>query len=111
MDDERAARIGRNENLFREVNQRIEELGERFGVHETGSFRIVCECGYASCAEPIDLPLVEYRAVRESPVRFFAVRGHEMPEVERVVIERDDYVVLEKLPGTPARVAKEGAPK
>jgi len=108
---ERAVRIGRNENLFREVNQRIEELGDRFGVHETGTFRIVCECGYEECAEPIDLPVAEYRAVRENPRRFFAVRGHEIPDVEQVVIERDNYVVLEKHPGVPAEVAEEGAPE
>ena len=107
----RATRIGQNENLFREVNERIEELGERFGVHETGMFRIVCECGYEQCAEPIDLPVVEYRAVREDPHRFFVVRGHEIPDVERVVLEREEYVVLEKLPGVPAEVAEEGAPR
>ena len=93
------------------MNERIEELGDRFGVHETGMFRIVCECGYGDCAEPIDLPVVEYRAVREDPLRFFAVRGHDIPDVERVVAERENYVVLEKLPGVPAEVAEEGAPE
>lgn len=106
----RAERIGNNENLFREVNARIEELGEKFGVHETGAFRIVCECGNDDCTAPIDLTLSEYRAVRENPVWFFIVPGHEKPDVERVADEHEGYNVVEKLPGEPAEVAKEGYP-
>lgn len=107
----RAGRIGNNENLFREVNARIEELGETFGVHETGSFRIVCECGNDDCTEPIDLTLAEYTAVRENPIWFLIVPGHDRPEVERVVEEREGYNVVEKLPGEPSEVAEEGYPE
>jgi hypothetical protein len=107
----RAERIGNNENLFREVNARIEEVGEQFGVHETGDFRIVCECGLDDCTEPIDLTLGEYTAVRENPIRFLLVPGHELPDVERVVEEREGYNVVEKLPGEPAEVAREGYPE
>ena len=106
----RAERIGNNENLFREVNARIEELGDKFGVHETGTFRIVCECGNDDCTAPIDLTLGEYTAVRENPIWFLLAPDHEQPDVEHVVEEREGYNVVEKLPGEPAQVAQEGYP-
>ncbi len=106
----RTERMGNNENLFREVNARIEELGERFGVHQTGAFRIVCECAQEDCTAPIDLTLGEYTEVRENPIWFLLVPGHERPDVDLVVEEREGYNVVEKLPGEPARVAQEGYP-
>lgn len=107
----RAERIGNNENLFREVNERIEELGERFGIHESGKFRIVCECASEDCAEPIDIVLADYRSARENPRFFLVVPGHVVPEFENVVEDRGDYQVIEKAAGEPARIAEEGARK
>ena len=106
----RAERIGNNENVFREVNTRIEELGETFAVHENGAFRIVCECGNDDCTAPIDLTLDEYETVRENPIWFLIVPGHDKPEVERVIEARAGYDVVEKLPGEPSAVAQEGYP-
>jgi hypothetical protein len=78
---DKATKMGRNELLFRQVNERLRELGEGFSVvAERADF--VCECADESCAEPIQLTLAEYERVRSDPRWFVVVRGHERPEIE-----------------------------
>ena len=47
--DERTRRIGLNEAVFREVNERIEGLAAEFKVGE--GLDLICECGDASCVK------------------------------------------------------------
>jgi hypothetical protein len=102
--DKRGRRVGENENVFREINERLRELGEGFSlVSELAEF--VCECANTSCAERVRIPLSEYERVRSDPKWFLIVQGHEEPEYERVIEERDGYLVVEKLPGGPAGMA------
>ena len=93
-----AARAAKNEGLFREVNERILELEERFGEREPEESRIgfVCECSRAHCTSRIELTTDEYRAVRRDPTRFVVVPGHVDPDYEQVVAETELYVVVEK---------------
>ena len=108
--DERARRIGANEALFRHVNERILEVGERFGDDATVA-DFVCECGDASCAELVALTAAEYEAVRTSPDRFFVVPGHDIADVEDVVERHARYDVVEKHRGEPAAVAAATDPR
>ncbi len=83
----------RTQSLFREVNERIEDVTLEFRVTDT---EILCECANQACAKPIRLMLDEYEAVRRIPTHFIAASGHIVPEIERVVEERDDHIVVEK---------------
>jgi hypothetical protein len=108
--EDRGLRIGQNEVLFREVNERLRELGEGFSiVAEQAEF--ICECGSSSCTEQIRMTLGEYEAVRTDAKRFFVVPGHEIPEYEKIVEEKEGYLVVEKLPGGPAGVAIRDDPR
>jgi hypothetical protein len=90
--DERA---GRNEALFREVNENIAKLEARLpGASET--MPVICECAHADCTTQIEVSLDEYTDVRRHPDRFIVAPGHEEPGVENVVEERRGYVVVEK---------------
>ena len=76
--DDRGLRVGQNEVLFREVNERLRELGEGFSlVAEESQF--VCECGSSACTEQIRMTLAEYETVRSDSKHFFVRRGHELP--------------------------------
>lgn len=108
--NERGKRIGRNEVLFREVNERLRELGESFSV-VTEEAEFVCECGNRSCSEQVRMPLQAYEEIRSDPKRFFAVMGHEEPEYAKVLSEREGYVIVEKLPGGPAGIAIRDDPR
>lgn len=108
--DDRGLRIAENEVLFREVNERLRELGEGFSlVSESAEF--VCECGNGSCTERVPMTLTAYEEVRADPKRFFVIRGHELLEYEKVVEERDDFLVVEKLSGGPAGIAIRDDPR
>jgi hypothetical protein len=104
--DERARKIGLNEAMFREVNERIEGLAETFGLGEQ-PLDLICECGDVSCAQQIRLNGKEYEALRKEPTFFAVYPGHEIPDVEDIVERRDGYDVIRKREGEPARVARE----
>ena len=104
--DERTRKIGLNEAVFREVNERIEDIAESFGLGNQ-TLDLICECGDVSCAQQIRMTGQEYETLREEPT-FFAVHpGHEIPDVEDIVDRRDGYDVIRKREGPPARVARE----
>ena len=102
--------MGENEIVFREVNERLRELGEGFSlVSEVAEF--VCECADTACAERIRMPLSEYEQVRSDPKWFLILKGHEILDYERVVGEHEQYAVVEKLPGGPAGLAIRDDPR
>lgn len=108
--DERGRRVGQNEVLFREVNERLRELGEGFSfVSEQADF--VCECGDGSCTEQIQMSLAAYEEVRADPKRFFVIRGHGESDYEYVVSETERYLIVEKRPGGPAGFAIRDDPR
>jgi hypothetical protein len=106
---ERERRIGRNEEVFRRVNEQIEQINEAFGS-VAGTMTLVCECGDTSCIEQIELTPEEYERLR-SDATWFAIRpGHEIPDVEDVIERGDRYWVVEKHEGDPSDVAREISP-
>jgi hypothetical protein len=108
--DERQERLGRNEALFRVVNERVAGLNEAFAVI-TGDFEIVCECGDATCIQQIVIPTDAYARIRSDPTLFVLAPGHQDATAEAVVDEHDStYVVVRKHPGGPADYAAETAP-
>ena len=90
-----ADRAARNEEVFRSINERIEEGAEQHGVEAPLAFH--CECGRASCLDAIEIaPPVYERVVRER-YRFVLIPGHEDAAIERVVERQPTYVVVEKI--------------
>ena len=91
MDDVTRRRLRRNEELFRRINEEIDE--NRSGDGPVG---YVCECADTACAETIPLAAAEYAAVRAGQRRVVVASGHVVPEIEDVVERRGDHVVVEK---------------
>ena len=87
-------RLGRNQLIFREVNERVREMAN--GAHD-GKTEYLCECGDVTCTGRIEMRLVQYEAVRARPNAFFIIPGHERLEVERVVDTPDGYMIVEKI--------------
>jgi hypothetical protein len=109
---EREQRLARNEALYREVNERVAEVADRFlEVESQTPVSFICECGAATCTEPIVTTLVEYEAIRSEPTRFVVVPGHELPEIETVVERRPGYFVVEKRQQDAQEVARETDPR
>ena len=103
-------RAARNQSLYREVNERIEELNQRFDAALEAGATWVCECADTECSEPMALTLGEYEELRSHPNRFAVLPGHVLETVEQVVDAHDGYVVVEKV-GPAAAIAAELNPR
>jgi hypothetical protein len=108
--DERERRIGLNEAVFREANERIKDLNETFAT-VTDRLILVCECGDGSCAEQLSIPPAAYEELRGDPANFAIVPGHDIPDVERVIAKHGDYDIVRKNEGIPRRVAEVTDPR
>ena len=97
-----------NQVAFREVNERIAELAEEW--NQVGTALFVCECSDPACAEALEIEPDEYEQVRADGARFVILKGHELPEVERVVDGNGRFIVVEKI-GRAATVARESDPR
>jgi hypothetical protein len=92
--DEREIRAGRNQAMFREINERLtrnDPLAE-----STGSHVIACECADPGCVQTLVISAAQYEHIRREPRRFAVAAGHVYPDVERVVGDFEAYVVVEK---------------
>jgi len=102
VESEAQERLARNEAFFRQVNERINDVADRFeGDHAHDFF---CECADPECTERIALTADDYEWVRSKPTRFFFAPGHVAPEIEHIVEREGDHVVVEKR-GIAARIA------
>jgi hypothetical protein len=103
--DPRRERAAVNESLFREVNERIEEL-----AGNTSMTHFVCECVDAECDKRIAMTVAEYEHVRADSNRFFVLPGHNVPDIDEVLETNDHYLVVRKI-GAGAAVADELDPR
>jgi hypothetical protein len=109
--DERVKRIGKNEALFRRVNDEVEGLERQLAELTDETFHIVCECGDLDCHQRIVVPLPEYERVRADSALFLVVPGHDLPRAETVVETTASYVVVRKRPGGPEELAQATDPR
>lgn len=91
--ERRRIRAARSQSMFREVNERIVELTQRWPEEP----QFVCECLSTSCTETVALTLDEYEAVRSDPACFLVAPGHNVAAVEETVRSTDRYLVVRKL--------------
>ena len=104
MDDLRQKRLGLNEAVFREVNERIRGLANLFKWGEPEPLDLVCECRNATCMQHIEMTRDEYKAVRAVDTHFALYPGHADPEIEQVISSHKGYEVVAKQ-GDAAEVA------
>ena len=67
---------------------------ERHGAHEEELY--LCECADPECRDKLALTREQYEHVRADSRHFAVRRGHEIPDVEVVIEEIDDWVIVEK---------------
>jgi hypothetical protein len=94
---ERQIRAARNEDLFRQVNERLHDLAAIAG--SSGPLeKFICECEQTSCSTLVQLRIDEYRAVRSDDTQFLVCPdpSHTNPEVETVVARTAGYWIVVK---------------
>ncbi len=94
--DSRETRLARNETLFREVNERIEQAVGAADRNDDHVYEFLCECSNADCTLFLPLTIAEYEAARSEPEQFIVAPGHELPEIESVIARNRGYQVVTK---------------
>jgi hypothetical protein len=85
-------RAAKNQSLFREVNEHIEDLAT------SATFStFICECMDETCDAKVSLTVEEYEHVRSDSNSFFVLPGHELPEVEATSESNGRYLIVHKL--------------
>lgn len=90
-----AKALAKNEELFRNVNERIEEISAAVPRDEP-LLEFLCECDHTGCEEKVQAARAEYESVRATPTHFIVLPGHEDPRVERIVSSTERFTVVEK---------------
>jgi hypothetical protein len=94
-DDLRKRRIVKNEQAFRDYNDRRVAFEEQTAdADELVPF--VCECGDPACIEVLDVTVDGFMDAHSAPNRFTVKPGHVIGQVERVAEQHDGYWVVEK---------------
>jgi hypothetical protein len=103
--EEHERRAGRNQSLFRDVNERVNDVNKEHGLWVTLS-DWVCECADETCTQPIELTPQQYEAMRADPTHFVVAPGaeHVVSDAERVMEQHPRYWVVSKV-GAAAVVA------
>jgi len=106
-DADRERRVGENEALFRDINERVNVALKPHAVWRSVS-EWVCECPDEGCAEPIAMTPEEYEDLRANATHFavFPDDKHVRADVESVVEKHERYWVVEKR-GEAAEIAEE----
>ena len=104
-------RTARNEALWREVNDRIDEIDETMRVLPDDLIEFHCECGSRDCDARVPMTPSEYRDLRRERDTFALAPGHEHAAIERVVERTDRYVVVDKLALVEREVGADGIPR
>ncbi len=90
-----AERAAHNEEVFRQINEKIDEGAGQHQVASTLPFH--CECGRLTCTDTIELHPRAYDEIAANPLHFIVKPDHQIPEIERVITEQPGYLVVEKL--------------
>jgi 3,4-dihydroxy-2-butanone 4-phosphate synthase len=103
--DLRQQRAAQNENLFREVNERIEDLATSAAFTQ-----FVCECLDKTCDRRVSMTVEEYEHVRADGNQFFVLPGHNAEHIDEIIEANDRYLTVRKL-GAGAEVAERLDPR
>lgn len=91
----RERRILENESAYHRFSEQLwQRMSDNDELGDTTRFS--CECSNANCSTEIAMTVGGYRHLRSHPRWFAVVSGHQVPEVEPVVGEREDYLIVER---------------
>ena len=95
--DSAHAETAKTESLYREVNERMNEVNAQRASLDRPQ-EVICECAQPECSKLITMTAVEYRGLRLNGTWFVIAppEEHFFPQVERIVAQDVRYWVVEK---------------
>ena len=90
-------RLKENEVIFQQANKGVAD----FVLEDVGDdqrlINFYCECSNMDCRERIPLNASEYFELHKNQRRFIALKGHEIPEIEKIISRHAGFSVVEKI--------------
>ena len=80
--------LPRNEALFREVNERIDDVSQSVAP-DYEAMEFLCECDRADCRENMSVTPAKYEAVRAVPTHLIVLPNHQDPRIEHIAVAND----------------------
>ena len=99
----RDARLAENEIRFRGLNEVTAHLLPRDDAD--AEIELLCECSDSACSRLLTMARSEYEWLRQDPLRFVLLPGHDAPAIEDVVERHETYEIVEKHAATHRQVA------
>jgi anti-anti-sigma factor len=104
----RKQRIVKNEQEFRDYNNRRMQMEAGAATDDEDLLPFLCECGDRDCLKTLMLTAAEFSEAHSAGNMFIVKPGHVYPEVERLVAEHDTFGIVEKANMQPARMPLPG---
>jgi hypothetical protein len=92
----RKQRIVKNEQEFRDYNNRRLQVEDVSPSDTEALLPFVCECGDEDCIETLAVTPAQFVDAHSAPNRFLVKPGHVYPDVERITVEQPTYAIVEK---------------
>jgi anti-sigma B factor antagonist len=92
----RKQRIIKNEETFRDYNNRRMQAEPIDSADDEEMIPFVCECGDGDCIEALMITAATFTEAHSAPNLFVVKPGHLYPDVERLVTEDETYAIVEK---------------
>ena len=107
-----ARRIGRNEAIVRDHNEKINTAAQLVDLDGT-LVPFICECGRLECVATLRVTLDQYESARDDGRLFLCLPGHQIvgDDIGRVVDDsHDGFVLVEKI-GAGGEIAEQLDPR
>jgi hypothetical protein len=95
-------RLKENEVIFQQANKGVAEFVQEETDDPNPIISFYCECSNIDCRQRITLKANKYTQLHKNKRQFIALKGHEMPELEKIVHRGPGYVVVEKFGEIPS---------
>lgn len=101
-------RLAENQVVFRKANEQLKELidelsnipkergVEQYGLDRDEVFHFFCECSDENCRERIELKYDDYEKHHTKNDTFIIKIGHQVPEIEDIIIKTNNYYIVQK---------------
>ena len=96
--NQRKQRIVKNEQAFRDYNDRRLQHEPVDADDTEEPIPFICECGDTDCSQALLITAAEFTEAHSAPNRFLVKPGHVYHDVERIISETDTFAVVEKHP-------------
>jgi anti-sigma B factor antagonist len=95
---QRKQRIVKNEQAFRDHNNRRLQQEPVDETDDQELIPFVCECGDNDCHQALVITAAQFSQAHSAPNLFIVKPGHVYPAVERIVAQEATFAVVEKQP-------------